>query len=446
MRRVPLAVSILGVLTAGLGIALLLLLILFYQATPKGILAQQTFIGHMQGVLGVVRIADRSMNFLYRGPTPPEKLPHYDLTLDRAELDLIEESLPKDDVFLSEDAKVWAKGTFQSDGESVPVKARVRGDRYNHWRFRKKSWRLSFEGDQLFHGIKETNLIIPEDRVWFVEMLSAYRADKFGLFHPPMRFVTVSINGSAPMLYLEVEHWNKEMLEKQARPGDVNLYKTGDIGTSSFNPGWDPIDADIAYWDKYNQAVAPPLNSFEEVELLFALSKEGAHTDSHFKKQIDVLFDHEKLVRWYALSLLAGNLHVGGDNLRFYWDISRGRFEPIVWDISSTAPGPYFELPGNGLWNEVFSIPEWKEETDRFLSDYITKYGDNDLREAERLRSLIERAAYRDTMKLQSNRQVRNDLDRLMGQAKENIAFLKEELSNLPLGQAPALAIPPSVQ
>lgn len=421
---------VIGALTAGLGVALLLLTLLFYQSTSKSVLAQQTFIGRMQGVLGFVRLADRATNPLYRGPKPPVTLPHYDLTLDPAELSAIEQSLPQDDVYLSEDAKIWAKGTLASDGKSYETKARVRGDRYNHWRFRKKSWRLSFPDDHLFRGVKELNLIIPEDRVWFVEPLSAYRADKLGLFHPPMRFVTASINGSAPMLYLEIEHWTKEMLEKQARPGDVNLYKTGDIATSSFNLGWDPIEEDIAYWGKFQNAVVPPFNSYEEVDLFFRLSREGAHRDPDFKKNIDLLFDHEKLVRWYALSLLAGNLHVGGDNLRFFWDISLGRFEPIVWDISSTAPRSLLTLPGNGLWNEVFSIPEWKQETHEFLRTYIAEQAEDDLREAERLRSMIERAAYRDSVKLQSNRQVRNDLHRLMAEVRANIDSLREELSS----------------
>lgn len=422
---------VIGALTAGLGVALLLLTLLFYQSTSKSVLAQQTFIGRMQGVLGFVRIADRVTNPLYRGSKPPAPLPHYDLTLDPVELAAIEQSLPQDDVYLSEDAKIWAKGTLASDGTSSDVKARVRGDRYNHWRFRKKSWRLSFPDDRLFRGVKELNLIIPEDRVWFVEPLSAYRADKFGLFHPPMRFVTASINGSAPMLYLEIEHWTKEMLEKQARPGDVNLYKTGDIATSSFNPGWDPIEEDIAYWDKYQAAAVPPHDSYEEVDLLFRLSRAGAHRDPDFTKQIDLTFDHEKLVRWYALSLLAGNLHIAGDNLRFFWDISRGRYEPIVWDISSTTPRSLLSLPGNGLWNEVFSVPEWRLEAHRFLWEYLNDGAsvEDDLTKARELRAMIERAAYRDSMKLQSNRQVQNDLDRAMGQVRANVVFLKDDLA-----------------
>lgn len=423
----------LGVLTAGvaiLGIGLLILGVLFYQATPKSVLVSQSFVARVSPALGVIRMLDRALNPFYRGPAPEESLPHYDLTLNRAELQAIEDSLPRDDVYLSEDAKGWAEGTLAFEGKTYDVKARVRGDRYNHWLFRKKSWRLSFPDDALFFGIKEMNLIIPEDRVWFVEALSAFRADTFGLFHPPMRFVTASINGSGPMLYLEIEHWTKEMLEKQARPGDVNLYKTGGIGTSSFNPGWDPIEADVAYFDKYQSAAATPHDSYEEVELLFSLSREGAHLDPNFQKTVDLLFDHKKLVRWYALSLLAGNLHVSGDNLRFFWDVSRGRFEPIVWDISSTAPRSLLEPPGNALWNEVFAVPAWRLEVHRFLWEYVndTKRVERDLAEVERLRALIERAAYRDPVKLQSNRQVRADLDRAMSQVRANIDFLKKEL------------------
>lgn len=198
------------------------------------------------------------------------------------------------------------------------------------------------------------------------------------------------------------------------------------------------IEADTAYWGKFQSAVVPLFDSYEEVDLFFQLSRGGAHGDPDFKKKIDLLFDHEKLVRWYALSLLAGNLHVGGDNLRFFWDISRGRFEPIVWDISSTAPGAFFTLPGNGLWSEVFSIPEWKQETHDFLQTYIAEEADDDLKEAGRLRSLIERAAYRDPLKLQSNRQVRHDLDQRMAEVRANMDFLRQELS----GSGVAIPVP----
>jgi len=232
------------------------------------------------------------------------------------------------------------------------------------------------------------------------------------------------------LLYLEVEHWTKEMLEKQAKPGDVNMYKTGGIGTSAFNPGWDPIEQDIAYWGKYETAVAPPHDSYEEVVQLFRLSQSGAHMDPNFTKEIDLLFDHEKIIRWYALSLLAGNLHISGDNLRFFWDATRGRFEPIVWDISLTTPRSLDDFPGNGLWNEVFSVPAWREEAHQFLREYVHNQSnvDDDLAQAERLRLQIEGAAYRDPLKLQSNRQVKADLGRTMQLIRANIESLRAAL------------------
>src|SRR3989338_5759816 len=433
MRRTSLAIGILTGFTFTLGIGILLLMLLFYEVTPKGLLAQQTFIGRLQGPLQILRVLDRSMNIFYRGPEAPRALPAYVLKLDSIQLRALEDAIAQnDDVdLINEAAKQEVKGTFRADGETYDIKAHVRGDRYNHWKFRKKSWRISFEDDHLFHGIKELNLIIPEDRVWFAESLSAHRADKLGLFHPPMQFVTTSINGSAPVLYLQIEHWTKEMLEKQARPGDVNLYKTGGIGTSTFNPGWDPIEADIAYWGKYQMAVAPPYDSYEEVAQLFRLSKSGAHLMPHFKEQIDLLFDHEKLMHWYALSMLAGNLHISGDNLRLFWDITRGRFEPIVWDISLTAPRSLGILPGNGLWNESFAVPEWKLEANRFLWTYIQDQTsvDDDFQMAEDLRTSIEGAAYRDPLKLQSNRQVKADLDKTMQLIHKNIDALRTHLS-----------------
>ena len=119
---------------------------------------------------------------MYRGPRAPEALPSYQLTIDPADLRKIEESLPTElpspwygNVFLTEDAKEWVKGTFRADGEEYNVDVRVRGDIFNHWAYRKKSWRIKFDGDRLFHGIREMNLIIPEDRGWIAEPLAAFR-------------------------------------------------------------------------------------------------------------------------------------------------------------------------------------------------------------------------------------------------------------------------------
>lgn len=430
MSRIKLIVIVLLAVAAVQLVFLLGLTLLFYQVTPKSTIAQATFIGRVQPILAGIRLADRSLNFLYRGPPPPEKLPLYKIEIAAEDLAKLEEEIAKNtDVFVSEDSGFWLPATFTAGDESYKVDIRIRGDRFNHWKYQKKSWRVKFPKDHLFQGMYQVSLIIPEDRGWFAEALNSFRARKLGLLQPPMRFVQVSLNGSSPLLYLEVEHWTKEMLEKQGRPGDINFYKTGGVNTSSFD-GWDPIFEDMAYWSKFTESVASPHDSYEELDTLFSLMEPGAHERPDFEEKVETLFDMNQMVKWYAHSLLAGNLHVGGDNLRLIFDTSRGRFEPIPWDVFLTDPRPLLTLPGNPLWDEVFAVPSFRLKVYRFLWEYLgnEEKVNADLQEAERLRNLIERAAYRDPQKLPSNRQIKRDLDTRSNQVKANIEFLRNEL------------------
>lgn len=429
MNRIRFVLIGIAVVAAVQIVGLLLCTLLFYQVTPNSVLARDTFIGRIQPVLLLVRLADRSLNFLYRGPTPPEALPVYRLSIPEDELASIEQFAADADVFLTDDLREWSHGTFEADGETYDVDVRVRGDRFNHWKFKKKSWRIRFPKDHLFRGMRELNLILPSDRTWFAELLNSYRAKKMGFLQPRMEPVTVSFNNSGPLYYLLVEHWTKEMLETQKRPGDTNFYKTGGVQTSSFD-GWDPIFEDLGYWEKYTKSAAAPHDSYEDIDLLFSITQKDAHTQPDFRSKVQTIFDIDQLVRWYAHSILAGNLHVSGDNLRFFFNVSLGRFEPIPWDVFLIPPRPLQSLPGNELWNEVFAVPEWRLAVHQYLWDYVKEQRETheDIEQAQYLRDLIERAAYRDTYKLDSNRQVHAKLEENMVNIQKNLDFLYEEL------------------
>lgn len=412
------------------------LAVIVYQALPKSVLARQTFIGSVPGLLAGARVLDRSLNVFYWGPASPEPLPQYALTVAPEDLRRIEESLPRElpspwygNLFLTEDAKEWVPGLFHADGQEYAVEVRVRGDIFNHWAYQKKSWRVRLKDGKVFRGMREFNLIIPEDRGWIAEPLNAFRAKKFGFVQPQMRFVLLSFNGSSPMVYTEVEQWGKEMLEQQGRPGDVNVYGIG--GGTSFFQQWDAAFDDVVYWHKYERSAVTPKDSHEEVAALTALAQPGAHADPSYMSRVAALLDPEQLVRWYALSLLAGSRHVRDHNLRFFFDPSRGRFEPLPWDIGLYAPRTLLSLPGNPLLNEVFRVPAYKLAALRFVWEYI--HNDamfaEDRAAAQRLRATVERAAYRDSLKLPSNRTVWQELDRAVALLEQNIAFLKEELS-----------------
>ncbi|PIP65748.1 hypothetical protein COW95_00140, partial [Candidatus Peregrinibacteria bacterium CG22_combo_CG10-13_8_21_14_all_49_11] len=289
-------------------------------------------------------------------------------------------------------------------------------------------WRIKFS-DELFEGKKEINLIIPEDRGWIEEPLNVWRALQFGFLQPPVQFVQLSLNGGPEMIYTEIEQWSKELLEKQGRSGDVNIYGA-DGGTSYFQQ-WDDVFADSSYWKKYEESATSPQDSFEEVELLRELSQYNVHLQQGYREQIETLFDTELLTKWYALSLLAGSRHVRDHNLRFFFDTSKGKLEPIPWDIGLYAPHTLLALPGNPFLNELFRVPSLKFDAYQFLWKYINddERVQQDLDYAQHLRSLVERAAYRDSVKLPSSRTVKKQMDDAIGKVRANIEFLKEELS-----------------
>ena len=435
MRRTHITLGILGAILGAQIVVTGFLALLLYQVTPNQTLASQTFIGRVPGLLALIRAADRIPNVFYRGPAASEPLPHYALKVDPEDLAKVEDALPKDrpspwygNVFLTDDAKVWVPATFSADGTDYDVTIRVRGDIFNHWFYRKKSWRVKFEKDDLFQGKRQINLIIPEDRGWIAEPTNVYRASQFDLLHPETRFVSVSLNGSAPLLYTEIEHLTKEMLEKAGRPGDVNFYNAGG-GTSHFQQ-WDALFTDAAYFDTYTEDTFGP-GTHEEIIELHRLSQEGAHKDPNYLSRLETIVDRDRLVAWYAHSLLSGSRHVRDHNLRLFFDVSRGRFEPIPWDTALYGPRTLFSLPGNPFLNEAFRVPELKLRAYLLVWEYLSNEDQVEalLLHAKNLRSNIERIAYRDPLKLPSNRTVKRALNEKEHLLRKNLDFLEEELS-----------------
>jgi hypothetical protein len=130
-------------------------------------------------------------------------LPIYDLKIPRQEYARIENVVnqARKKGIMTEDLRVWVRGTFMHQGESYNVKVRIRGDLPNHWSHPKKSWAIKFGKRRIpcdgqirkepiyFQGKRRINLIIPIDREYalapFVNALMRER----GLVAPRDQFV-----------------------------------------------------------------------------------------------------------------------------------------------------------------------------------------------------------------------------------------------------------------
>ncbi|RJQ31661.1 hypothetical protein C4572_01995, partial [Candidatus Parcubacteria bacterium] len=124
------------------------------------------------------------------------KLSAYEIIIDRDKLNKIyeETSIGYCCNCMPEDADRYVDVEFITDGKNFKASIKPRGDCSNHWGYKKKSWRIKFEEENLF-GEKQIDLIIPSDREFVAEYLNNYRAKKFGLVVPEMKFVELKING-----------------------------------------------------------------------------------------------------------------------------------------------------------------------------------------------------------------------------------------------------------
>lgn len=392
------------------------------RSIPLTILVHETFLRKFSPAK---RVIDHSLDFLYLGPRPPEELPKYGLNIshnDRKEIDAT--IALSHSSYLTDEMKIWADAVFTADGEQFPVEIRLRGLGSNHWSRTKKSWRIRFPEDRPFHGMHSIDLILPGDRMWFATLLNDYRARKLGLLTPQKEFVQVFLDGGPPLLYIAVEGWEKEMLERQGMPGDVNVFHPETQGFS--------YDGFIspAYWEKYVYSPYTPPDSFEEIDLLLQIGQSGAHLRPQYPAIVETILDTNQFSAWYVLSLLAGNHHSHDDNIRLVFDSTRGRFIPIPWDINFSEYHSLRVVSGNSLWKEVFLVPKFRLAAFRRLWAYASNPEEvnSDLLKANRLRALIERAAYRDPLKFRSNREVRHTLNMISAWMVGNLQAIVREL------------------
>lgn len=338
----------------------------------------------------------------------PPRLPEYHITLNKKDTIELLESLPQNTFsgHLTEEFKdTSVKGVFSDGTDEREVRLRFRGYNPEHWSAEKRSWRVEFLGDEVFHGMRVLNLIIPESRDWIASPFNVYRARKLGLVMPDVYFVNLVLNNQPMGVYLAVEGWSPEFLEKNKKPLDgAYLYATKDGAPSdivSYNPDDIP-----RYWQEQLHVV----EEFGPLENLLRLGKEsGAHNDALS------LIDMEQYARLTALMILSSN-DVEPINMRLYYNPETNLFEVLPSEeISVFCPDGLPSAEEAQFLHSLIYFPEVDERARVVVAAYVAdKHNlEDDLAYFDALWEANKRDIFRDAVKTPLNREIERDVARM---------------------------------
>lgn len=352
------------------------------------------------------RSVSKFSNIVYplRWPFAKSELLEYRIVVNPDNWKIMEDSLPINDDLtygsLLEDNKSYVNGEFidPKTGYNSKIKVRYRGITYNNWQFEKKSLRLKFPKDNLFQGMRALNLIIPEDRGYYLEPLNNYRAKKLGLFVPDFKFVHIFINNRDFGVYLFAEPWSGEL---SARNGIID---TNNIFSNNDEPG--EVDNDkpaFLNWKSY--IAANEAGPFEELDVLKKLTNEA--TDEQFNRIVSGVVDLDKVYKWQLINVLAGSAHQSYfSNFVLMFKKETGKFEPVPWNVE-------FESLKDKIYDDnlpllVRRILKNKKYSDEFvdiLKDYLNdpKNLTDDVAYYDKLFENTKNDFYRDNAKNSSN-------------------------------------------
>ena len=348
-------------------------------------------------------------------------LPVYDLKIGRQEYARLEavadEALAHG--WMNDELKTWVNARLFHENETYDVQVRLRGDLNRHWKGPKKSYRIKFGTEKIehagqvqevrkfFEGKRQINLIVPHDKLYALGPFINDVMEDANLVVPRDRFVILRINGVLHGLYYEVEHFDKPLLAANERP-ETTVFgqNTRPQKYEKYAKAGTPAASDAAYDLGAVRRQVEPLNDlgFRAVKVLIDHSLDP--TVQNFQRVRQVL-DWDKYLHFRAMTTICNTNHVrfGSDNLKLFYDASRGLLEPIPWDVllvkMPREPGTidfYNDHGTDEIQKATLRDPQARLERNRVLWDYVSDGGDSLLARYDRIHNDIRLLVWADVL------------------------------------------------
>lgn len=326
-------------------------------------------------------------------------LPLYELTVTRQDLRDMLDALPALEggkPELTEEYKFSVRGMFKHNNIESDARIRYRGIILNHWSARKKSMNITLLDESSGDETVTHRLLLPEDRLWAVASLEAYRMEKFGILTPDVEFVKLKLNGHDLGVYLEIEEWGSKLLERNGRPNG-EIFTEQDIENSNR-----PDFLKYASLEHWTPRIHAEQNTYRDAleRFLFTISET---TDEEFAARLPRILDMDKMYGWMLESLLAQNYHQKNNgNLNFYYNPLRDKFEPIGFDMIMRPLGNTYEVADHRLKNRILRHEPFRKEFEARARAYVNNPAnlEDDLSYYDRMVESIKNDIIADTTKL----------------------------------------------
>tara|TARA_Y100000310_G_scaffold344228_1_gene455844 strand:+ start:2558 stop:5290 length:2733 start_codon:yes stop_codon:yes gene_type:complete len=223
------------------------------------------------------------------------------------------------------------------NGEIIPARIRLKGDKIDNLQGDKWSFRIKIRGENTLFGMKAFSIQNPRARNYFNEFIYHKALKREGIIALRYDFIEVSINGEKKGIFAIEEHFDKRLIEDNNRVEGVILkfdedwiweeYSRGEDYFSNYlknNTDLDFYQSKIETFDNEDMLQDPRLSlQFEKARNLL----EGFRQRRLKTHQV---FDIDKLVEYFAINVILGAEHASHwTNIRFYYNPLTSRLEPI---------------------------------------------------------------------------------------------------------------------
>jgi parallel beta-helix repeat protein len=282
--------------------------------------------------------------YIFNTSTCKNKLDTYKFTLSNSDTKFFKKAI-KDNFktgYMAEKSSKEQKVELAYKNKNYKVKMALRGDAPNHWNSEKISFKIKTSKDNAIDNKTKWSFIIACDRNYFIPQFSNFAAKKLNLPALDTKLGFVTINNKEKGIYFIEQGVNTEFLETN---GFSNCFvvKLNSPWSKDHSPQFDkdkpqtlswPWSAGLEYGHTtpFNLEISnlDDINSEQEQAIKYRVNQLFSAIKNNNIKTISSMIDSKNIGAYMAVLSLMGSAHdASGDNLRFIYSLTSGKFSLI---------------------------------------------------------------------------------------------------------------------